>query len=320
MNYRRFFDINDLAGLRVEQPTVFRGSHPLVQRLIAEDRLQGLRLDHIDGLRDPAQYAKRLKQLDPEGARQGQGPPAVLCRRRENSRRRRRHAALCRRFAAPPATNGSMSSRMCWSTATALSLWKEPGATSPANDTPFPDMLDAAKRRVIDTMLASEFTVLSGALARIAAGHFSTRDFTLDRLARGAANSMSSPSRSTAPMSPPAAPRMPTAPPSMRSSPSARQRWSGPDPEIFDFLRDTVTLDLAGRDGYSAVARAQLRAQAAAVHRAADGQGDGGHRLLPRSPAAGLERSRRPSRRARARHCRLPRVAAPARRVVAATA
>ena len=46
----------------------------------------------------------------------------------------------------------------------------------------FAEMLDAAKRRVVDTMLASEFTVLSLALARIAAGHFSTRDYTLNRL------------------------------------------------------------------------------------------------------------------------------------------
>ena len=43
-------------------------------------------------------------------------------------------------------------------------------------------MVEAAKRRVIDTMLASEFTVLAGALSRIAAGHFSTRDYTINRL------------------------------------------------------------------------------------------------------------------------------------------
>ena len=43
-------------------------------------------------------------------------------------------------------------------------------------------MLEAAKRRVVETMLASEFTVLSLSLARIAAGHFSTRDYTLNRL------------------------------------------------------------------------------------------------------------------------------------------
>jgi (1->4)-alpha-D-glucan 1-alpha-D-glucosylmutase len=63
VNYRRFFDISDLAGLRVEDPKTFRGIHPLVARLISDDQLQGLRLDHIDGLRDPAQYTRRLKQM-----------------------------------------------------------------------------------------------------------------------------------------------------------------------------------------------------------------------------------------------------------------
>ncbi|MBN9990700.1 hypothetical protein JND45_15305, partial [Listeria monocytogenes] len=51
INYRRFFDVNTLAGLRVEDAATFEASHSLVKRLIAEDRLQGLRLDHIDGLR-----------------------------------------------------------------------------------------------------------------------------------------------------------------------------------------------------------------------------------------------------------------------------
>src|SRR5215831_149470 len=60
VNYRRFFDITDLAGLRVEHPPTFRAIHALVMRLIAADQLQGLRLDHIDGLRDPAQYTKLL--------------------------------------------------------------------------------------------------------------------------------------------------------------------------------------------------------------------------------------------------------------------
>jgi (1->4)-alpha-D-glucan 1-alpha-D-glucosylmutase len=63
VNYRRFFDINDLAGLRVEDPATFRAIHSLVSRLIAADQLQGLRLDHIDGLRDPAQYTKRLSHM-----------------------------------------------------------------------------------------------------------------------------------------------------------------------------------------------------------------------------------------------------------------
>src|SRR3954454_2873856 len=63
VNYRRFFDINDLAGIRVEAPGTFRAIHTLVARLIAQDRLQGLRLDHIHGLRGPAQYTRRLQSL-----------------------------------------------------------------------------------------------------------------------------------------------------------------------------------------------------------------------------------------------------------------
>ncbi|MDE2601649.1 MAG: malto-oligosyltrehalose synthase, partial [Bradyrhizobium sp.] len=63
INYRRFFDVNTLAGLRVEDAVTFDAIHALVKKLIAEDRLQGLRLDHIDGLRDPAQYIQGLRRL-----------------------------------------------------------------------------------------------------------------------------------------------------------------------------------------------------------------------------------------------------------------
>jgi (1->4)-alpha-D-glucan 1-alpha-D-glucosylmutase len=63
INYRRFFDINTLAGLRVEDAGTFAAIHRMVKRLIEEGKLQGLRLDHIDGLRDPAQYFQRLRRL-----------------------------------------------------------------------------------------------------------------------------------------------------------------------------------------------------------------------------------------------------------------
>src|SRR3954470_20289519 len=70
INYRRFFDVNTLAGLRVEDSGTFDAIHTQVRRLIAEDKLQGLRLDHIDGLRDPSQYFQRLRRLirDAQGA------------------------------------------------------------------------------------------------------------------------------------------------------------------------------------------------------------------------------------------------------------
>src|SRR5438105_13407825 len=56
INYRRFFNINDLAGLRIEQPELFEATHRLVQGLIERRAVQGLRIDHIDGLFDPADY------------------------------------------------------------------------------------------------------------------------------------------------------------------------------------------------------------------------------------------------------------------------
>src|SRR5205823_1013736 len=60
-NYRRFFDINELVGVRVEDPDVFEMTHALVLRLVRDGLVDGLRLDHIDGLRDPLAYLVRLR-------------------------------------------------------------------------------------------------------------------------------------------------------------------------------------------------------------------------------------------------------------------
>jgi malto-oligosyltrehalose synthase/4-alpha-glucanotransferase len=60
INYRRFFDINDLAGLRQENEEVFEATHRLVRDLIAQGDVDGLRIDHPDGLQNPLQYYQRL--------------------------------------------------------------------------------------------------------------------------------------------------------------------------------------------------------------------------------------------------------------------
>jgi len=62
INYRRFFDINDLAAIRVEEPEVFASVNELVFRLIKEGVVTGLRIDHIDGLYDPARYLRDLQR------------------------------------------------------------------------------------------------------------------------------------------------------------------------------------------------------------------------------------------------------------------
>lgn len=63
INYRRFFDINDLAALRTEITTVFEATHRYIGELLATGRVDGLRLDHTDGLYDPVQYFHRLQQM-----------------------------------------------------------------------------------------------------------------------------------------------------------------------------------------------------------------------------------------------------------------
>ncbi len=61
INWRRFFDINSLAGLRIEQPEVFEATHATLFRLYAEGLIDGMRVDHVDGLTDPPGYCRRLR-------------------------------------------------------------------------------------------------------------------------------------------------------------------------------------------------------------------------------------------------------------------
>jgi (1->4)-alpha-D-glucan 1-alpha-D-glucosylmutase len=249
INYRRFFDINDLAGIRPEHPATFMAMHVLVARLIADGRLQGIRLDHIDGLRDPAQYTRRLLEL---------------IRRVRPQARRDGFYILVEKILGDgermPALHGvdgttgyerlNLISRVLLDDKgmpTLDRVWRN----FTGEHAEFSDIVRASKLRVLDTMLASEFTVLTRALGRIAAGHFSSRDFTLDRLrAALQAYLLEFPVYRT---------YITTA----RISDEdrrlignvigrARESWAGPDPEIFDFLRDAITGDLAHNRGYSA--------------------------------------------------------------------
>lgn len=65
-NFRRFFAINTLIGVRCEDETVFNDLHSLLRRLIEENLVQGIRVDHIDGLRVPVEYLNRLRKLGEE--------------------------------------------------------------------------------------------------------------------------------------------------------------------------------------------------------------------------------------------------------------
>jgi (1->4)-alpha-D-glucan 1-alpha-D-glucosylmutase len=250
VNYRRFFDINDLAGLRVENPATFRAIHTLVVRLIGENKLQGLRLDHIDGLRDPVQYTRRLRQLIQKARRQARlrGSFYVVVEKILADGEPLPH------FSGVAGTTGYE-----WLNAISRVLvdgqgldplertWRE----FTGERATFASMMETAKTIVIETMLAAEFTVLCQQLSRIAAGHFSTRDFTIDRLrAALQAYVLAFPVyRTYVTAAGASAEDRKLIEDAIRR---ARDSWEGPDPDIFDFLRDVITLDLAHNPGYSA--------------------------------------------------------------------
>jgi (1->4)-alpha-D-glucan 1-alpha-D-glucosylmutase len=245
INYRRFFDVNSLAGLRVEDVTTFNVVHRLVRRLIEEGKLQGLRLDHIDGLRDPVQYFQRLSRL----IRQAGGKSArsfyVVVEKILGE-----HEGL-RPFAGVEGTTGYETLNTITRVLTnqdgleALGeTWRQISNMPPA----LTAVLKAAKRRVLETLLTSEFTVLARLLGRIAAGHYSTRDFSADSLRQAlelyvlnfpiyrtylTADGASAEDRALI----------------SDTIEKARADWYAADEGIFDFLRDALTMDLARPGG-----------------------------------------------------------------------
>jgi len=66
LGYRRFFDVNSLIGVRVEREHVFLDTHGLILRWLSDGTLDGVRVDHIDGLRDPQLYLQRLRESAPD--------------------------------------------------------------------------------------------------------------------------------------------------------------------------------------------------------------------------------------------------------------
>jgi (1->4)-alpha-D-glucan 1-alpha-D-glucosylmutase len=79
INYRRFFDINELVGIRTDNPKVFEARHAPILRLMKEGAVDSLRIDHIDGLRDPLGYLCTLcKRIEENGLNDGQREPYVV--------------------------------------------------------------------------------------------------------------------------------------------------------------------------------------------------------------------------------------------------
>ena len=173
-------------------------------------------------------------------------------------------------------------------------IWRQISNQSPKLE----PVLKDAKRRVLETLLTSEFTVLTRLLARIASGHYSTRDYSADSLRQALELYVLHFPVYRTYLTLGGRPRHDRALIS-ETIEKARADWFAADDGIFDFLRDTLTMDLIkpGRAPHSAPRVRALRAESAAVHRADDGEVAGGHGLLSLPPPARAQRGRRRSGR-----------------------
>ena len=187
INYRRFFDINDLAALRMQDEAVFESTHRLVLNLAADGKLDGLRIDHPDGLYDPAGYFDRLQRRYVEFC--GFEPPPALDR-----------AALPLYLVAEKIIAGHENVPETWAVhgttgyrfAAVVNGLFINGAAREEMDriyracvpdaVAFEESAYEGRRAILRGALASALTMLSTELLRIARSDRATRDYTLNTL------------------------------------------------------------------------------------------------------------------------------------------
>jgi (1->4)-alpha-D-glucan 1-alpha-D-glucosylmutase len=182
INYRRFFDINDLAAIRVEEPRVFEEVHRLVGKFLAEGWVTGLRVDHPDGLLDPAGYFAQLQNFAQQArGNSGEGEIYVVAEKiLEGDEQLPSDWAVA-------GTTGydfmNMLNRLLVNSE-GLAAIRENYARVAGEDNAPAQIAYESKREVLRNALASELNVLAGQLDRIARQHRGSRDFTRNALTR----------------------------------------------------------------------------------------------------------------------------------------
>jgi (1->4)-alpha-D-glucan 1-alpha-D-glucosylmutase len=233
INYRRFFNINDLAGLRMELPELFEATHRLLFALIQRGDVQGLRIDHIDGLFDPRSYCERLQQ-------RSSGPLYMLVEK-----------ILARYEMLPDWPVAGTTGYDFVNQVLAIFVDPEGEAAmtrlyrrmAPNNES-FDDVLYSCKKRIMQVNLASEMNVLAREFHLLATHDRRTRDFTLNGMLAAIEEVVA------------AFPVYRTYASTRGASADdrryidwaigqARNRWRGADVSIFDFLRAVLTGDAA---------------------------------------------------------------------------
>ncbi len=171
INYRRFFDVNDLAGLRVEDAEVLARTHELLFAMIADGRVDGVRIDHIDGLANPGGYVNLLAD---RAHALGQPLYLVVEKILLGDERLRPTWHI-------DGTTGYDFMNLVlglFVDAQAERSFDRISARATGQSTTFAEEAYAAKRRILRVDLASELAVLTDALTRIAAIDRRSNDFT----------------------------------------------------------------------------------------------------------------------------------------------
>ncbi len=241
INYRRFFDINDLAAVRMEDAAVFDDAHALLLRLVTEGRLQGLRLDHTDGLYDPAEYFARLRRsIHNAGDGSQRGRDVYLIAEKILSP----GEELPTRWVIDGTTgydflvqaSGVFVDRAAEKPLTRL--WHELSGDTRS----FVEHARESKRAIMRSSLSAEIHMLSQRLERVAMRDRRSRDFTLPMLHRAVAETIAAfPVYRT--YIRPDGTREPTDEHIIRRATRLAQR-SNPElvPSVFEFLRDVLLL------------------------------------------------------------------------------
>ena len=180
INYRRFFDTNDLAALCMENEKVFEATHRLVLKFVSEGKVDGLRIDHPDGLFNPAEYFRRLQQaLHQHTSNQDEKSSYVVIEKILTG-----NEALPRDWPVCGTTGYDFSNLV-------NGLFVDPGNSGRleriywsfiGDEIDFDDLAYRSRKLIIRTALVSELNVLAIQLTRIALAKRHTCDFTLNNL------------------------------------------------------------------------------------------------------------------------------------------
>lgn len=191
INYRRFFDINDLAAVRTEDPRVFAEMHDLIFNLIGEGKLSGLRIDHPDGLFDPAAYFMQLQNKAAERLNKAAPVESELALGRDSLP----IYIVVEKILAPFehleddwAVHGTVGYEFLNSLVNVFVAIENEHALESTYEAFIGRVVDydtekrACKGLILDTVLASELHVLAHRLSQIAEISWEYRDFTQNSL------------------------------------------------------------------------------------------------------------------------------------------